>query len=1010
VRHFNRWIIAAALCPVVLAIAVPWSVSAYKRMRRANERARLHQFLNDPSAGDLGWIESPELANQESRDDEEEGDDPRRRSIAARMLWGLPTPETTQALSEEARKESQRWAHMLPRPPSSRERSGARTEAVTGQSWVNLGPTDARFQWNGTQYLEVDSGRVSGILVHPFDPQQVIISTSGGGLWKTFNFGAPTPTWHAMGDTLGNLAIGSMDMDPQAPDTLHVGLGDFVDVTGGHMTRTTNGGQTWSTPLVLSGTYPAGSGGLTLTSLRIRHVKVDPANSNIVLVGTDVGLFRSTNGGVSYALVDLPNAGTQLPESVWTIAFTGTVGGVSRWAASGVYACTPTSRPPDAGLGAATGAAACPAGNPGDIWVSVDGGATWSSRKAGGAIPTTAVGRITLAAGTPSAATPPVTVLYAQLGTQDEAASDGAGYWRSTDSGNTFVNATGTLTNPTFPAGDADCETVNVNWQQAWYNAAIAVDPQDNNRVLVGGMLCGLRTNNGLAASPTWENVSHWLPTSGFGDTAQGTLKYVHADWHRVHLVRIGATVRAFAGVDGGIFWTDNLFTVTPPNISWAFANRGIVTHLFYGVASGDPATGNPFLTYGGLQDNGTRFRDPLTTPTTFNQVIGGDGFGTAASRDPGTGNSVYWGSVNGSKRRCIPSAANEQCNQGGAWATSNPTLIPGCTNEAQPFIVRYSQVVPHPTPNTFLTVTNRGVFRSSGTGGWTAVSTCLTGPGAAVVLTRNLHASPVIDGLYGVALSGGRFGVTSNCQGSTTACTWNINNPLGFDLNGNATIEASERMSFTSMLSFPPGPTGFPVGDMFLAATTASVMQDGATLVPPGIGHLLRTTDRGLTWTPFHGNGTGFDLPNVGIGTVRYDPSDTTNNTIFVGTFLGVYRTTDGGNTWFRYGVGLPLVNVTDMFISRTGALMRIATYGRGLWEIYPSATAERGVSGNGDWDRNLVLDFRDLGAMASRLSTNPSTTTAPFYDWISDMTGTANSIDDNDLVQFLTRFGDHP
>src|SRR5205823_8304965 len=71
--------------------------------------------------------------------------------------------------------------------------------AFSAQSWVNLGPTDAAFEWNGSQYPAVDSGRVSGISVNPTDATEVIIGTSGGGLWKTNNFGAANPTWTPIG-------------------------------------------------------------------------------------------------------------------------------------------------------------------------------------------------------------------------------------------------------------------------------------------------------------------------------------------------------------------------------------------------------------------------------------------------------------------------------------------------------------------------------------------------------------------------------------------------------------------------------------------------------------------------------------------------------------------------------------------------------------------------------------------------------------------------------------------
>src|SRR5207253_3162491 len=127
------------------------------------------------------------------------------------------------------------------------------------------------------------------------------------------------------------------------PDTLIVGTGDALPcyscqaVFGNSTFKTTDGGASWTGPVFLSGTYPAGSGGLAVTPLAVRAVKIDPGNSSIVLAATDVGLFRSTDGGNNFALVDLPNAGaTQVAESAWSIAYLGRASNNSRWVVSGV--------------------------------------------------------------------------------------------------------------------------------------------------------------------------------------------------------------------------------------------------------------------------------------------------------------------------------------------------------------------------------------------------------------------------------------------------------------------------------------------------------------------------------------------------------------------------------------------------------------------------------------------------------------------------------------------------
>ncbi len=932
-------------------------------------------------------------------------DDPFSRWMAHKAYWGVPTSEDSTVLLDEARAEAQRWPGLMPRAFGQGADKGLGQSA---NSWVNLGPTNARFQFNGRPYLQVDSGRISGIAVHPKDQNVAYISTSGGGVWKTFNLFAEDPTWQPVSETLGNLAVGDMAMDPQNPETLYLGLGDFVDTVGGQVVKTVNGGASWEAPVALAGTYPASVGNRAVQAQRVRAIKVDPNDSNILLVGTEAGLYRSTDAGASFQLLDLPNVGTQTPDTVWTIAYTGQVGGVSRWAISGTAYAAPNAAAPSAATGVR-----------GDIWVSTDAGQSWSSRMAANALPDydnnpstlPDVSRIALAAGTPSEDATR-TVMFALTG-QFSNTANGYGIWRSTDSGHTWQDVSGAgggqgqPRNMTF-LDTSQCASINVHNNQAWYNSTIAVDPGDSNRVILGGTYCGLRTINGLAGQPIWETVSHWLPA--YTDSAltdDGVLPYVHADWHRTLVVRTPTGYMTMVGCDGGLFTSTNVFTpgqINQQTVQWRFPNRGLATHLMYNVASGDPATGNQFIAFAGLQDNGTRFRDTEGAPTTFNQIIGGDGIGVAASRVGE--DSIYWGSVQySSTRYCDPDVpANRGCNQGTSWSTLRPPIgaaAGGCNGDATTFLTKVMAVNTGNRPAA-ITGTTYGVFRMIGTPSatnprWQPLGTCTTATGV-----RALGVSGTVDGLYGVAGTGGRFRVTSNCTLDTPAaqCVWTTTNLMGVDLNGNGTVDASETPTFTSSIDFPPNHTGITPGDMFVGSSAVL-----PSAQPAGTGRVYLTRNRGQTWE----NITG-DLPNVAVNVVRFDLSDSTNQTLFAGTDLGVYRTTNLGATWERYGVGLPLVKVTDMFVGRTGGLLRVSTFGRGLWEVYPSATAERGVAGNGDYDRNGQLDFVDLLSTANRLGTSPATESKPYYDWNQDLVGTANTVDDADLAQLLNRYGGRP
>jgi hypothetical protein len=61
-------------------------------------------------------------------------------------------------------------------------------------------------------------------------------------------------------------------------------------------------------------------------------------------------------------------------------------------------------------------------------------------------------------------------------------------------------------------------------------------------------------------------------------------------------------------------------------------------------------------------------------------------------------------------------------------------------------------------------------------------------------------------------------------------------------------------------------------------------------------------------------------------------DPAAT--DTWYLGTDIGVFRTTDAGATWTPFSDGLPNCAVFDLEIFAPGRLLRAATHGRGLWE----------------------------------------------------------------------------
>ena len=277
-----------------------------------------------------------------------------------------------------------------------------------------------------------DSGRARTILPHPVDPEIVYFLTSGGGLWRTNNWSATSPKWTPLTDNLPTTGGGSVAFGKN-PNTLYLGLGDFVDqiLIGGSMVKSKNGGVSWS-PLIELG-----------TAIGVRDVKVDTTtNRDIVLVATETGLFRSADEGETYSAIS-----TFSGMSVWSIVKTS-----AGWLAS----AQPCPAAPSPGLQCSQATT---------LFLSTDRGATWAPISNAGNVFSNN-GRTTLAVAPSNAS-----VVYAYSSTVGDAQMRDV--YRSADGGQTWVaNGVNSTKIPTNPVTGASVQAnMNICVGQCWYRS-----------------------------------------------------------------------------------------------------------------------------------------------------------------------------------------------------------------------------------------------------------------------------------------------------------------------------------------------------------------------------------------------------------------------------------------------------------------------------------------------------------------------------------------------------------
>jgi photosystem II stability/assembly factor-like uncharacterized protein len=101
--------------------------------------------------------------------------------------------------------------------------------------------------------------------------------------------------------------------------------------------------------------------------------------------------------------------------------------------------------------------------------------------------------------------------------------------------------------------------------------------------------------------------------------------------------------------------------------------------------------------------------------------------------------------------------------------------------------------------------------------------------------------------------------------------------------------------------------------------------------LNPLGISHVFKTNDGGTVWQDASGRFAPLNLPDVPTSAVAIDNINA--NVVYVGTDVGVFRTSDGGITWNSFQEGLSRSPVAELRLHYAARMLYAATMGRGVY-----------------------------------------------------------------------------
>ncbi|WP_041495754.1 T9SS type A sorting domain-containing protein [Nonlabens marinus] len=739
------------------------------------------------------------------------------------------------------------------------------TPGTVTSPWIERGPLNVGGRTRVVFFDPNDVGANNGDGV---DYNRVFAGAVGGGLWVNENINNVIGQWKIVPGIAANLSVSAYAIDPNDSNTIYIGTGEqYTDgaAIGDGLYKSTDGGATWAAvdiPVAGGGDFQDGSNLFQAGIFHINDILTRDVNGTTeVYVGVGASRYFSPNFTIRNPLNFL---GSQSA-------------GIYRSADNGAT----WSRNEDFNLKFFTTDGTFPV-VPNDFELAADGKIYMSTIHSpgfgagGGRIYSTTNGTSW-------------TLLQNVNGNRTELAASKTNanklYVLASVSGEAeiFKTLDGFLTiEDVEEPQDADNGIPDSDFTrgQSFYDLVIEVAPNNDETIYVGGINIH-RSEDGGAV---WQQISKWSENPNMNLLQ---IPFVHADVHALTF-QPNNNDRALIGSDGGVSLASAISQAGSNSNAIQTRNNGYnVTQFYYGdINQIDFEDGDDFI--GGTQDNGS--------PVINNSVIGN---GLSSSFDPTGGDGSF-------------SAIDDE----GVYA------ILGYTSRTHIYL---SYPINNNGSRYFISNENDGDFINVGeldsafdvfyansrtAGNQNSITACELGASSANC--TEITGGEIANGRP-TAMKASPFSTVSPTLyvGSQDSRLFRID-------NANSTANSITSLSSPDFLG--------SVSDIEFGASELEIF---LTMHNYGVNNVWYTNDGGVTWSQKDGN-----LPDIPVKAILQNPL--VANEVIIGTQNGIYATTDFDSpspTWVQTMNGMTSVPVYDLDLRTADNTVLATTHGRGMF-----------------------------------------------------------------------------